>query len=294
MPSLPRILATGDFFSYEDGRGEFRYAGLSCFGDFKRACMPNGMEALVRPTLIEHREIADRAGYFGPITNRVFRVSDPGNSFGQTPDQVNFDLIDPFLSLCAEYNTYVDWTQGDDDHSMMFGPSLIGLQDFHNKFTSYIHHFCFYETENEPFKNGNAPRRGIVPPPSNWYLRDSGDYGDIGNPNNPWPYSTILDFVSHHEPRVDLPGPRWPKWLYGMAESLSVMRSHLYKPAVSKEPNKFGPYWQDPNYAKIIGLTLAYGGVLFHSQKGLESNGYDEATKQAASFYFTGVKGALL
>ena len=293
MPTMKKVLATGDFFSYEDGR-EFRYVGLSDFGLFKRMCMQDGPEALVRPILIERRQIADRAGYTDPIVSRVFRCSDPGNTFGQTPAEVNFDLIQPFLNLCAEYNFYVDWTQGDDDHDMMFGRDLIGLQDFHNKFTSYIKSFCFYETENEPFKNGNAPKRGIVPPASSLYLRDSGDYGDIGNPSNPWPFSTILEFCSYHGQRNSNPGPRWPKWLYEGAESLSVMRSTLYKPSVLKEQNKYGPYWQDPNYGRILGHQIAYGGVLFHSQKGLESNGYDEATKQAASFYFTGVKGAML
>lgn len=289
---MNKVLATGDFFSYEDGR-EFHYVGHSDFGLFKRMCMLDGPEALVRPLLIERREIADRAGYTEPIVARVFRTSDPGNTFGQTPNQVNFDLIDPFIKLCAEYNTYVDFTQGDDDHSMMFGPNLVGLQDFHNKFTSYIKTFCFYETENEPFQNGNAPRRGIVPPSSPWYLRDSGDYGDIGGVDG-WPFSTILEFVSYHGSRRSDPGPRWPKWLFECVESLSVMRSNLYRPSVLKEPNKFGPYYQDPNYSKRLGHAAAYGGVVLHTQLGLESNGYDAAHKQAAAFFYTGAKGSLL
>ncbi len=290
---MQRVSVSGDFFLNADGT-EFHYVGASEFGDFKRACMPGGMEALVRPNLIERKLIRDAAGYTGPVVNRVFRVSDPGNPFGQTPDQVNFDLINPFLDLCAEYNVYVDWTQGDDDHSMLFGSQLTGLQDFHNKFTSHIQRFCMYETENEPHKNGMAPRRGIVPPPSEWYLRDSGDFGDIGNPTNPWPYGTELEFISYHGTRSDQDGPRWPKWLYDMNDSIAVLRSHIRKPPVMKEPNKFGVYYTDPNMAKLLGHQAAWGGVTFHSQKGLESNGYDDAHRQAALFFFTGVKGALL
>src|ERR1700693_2018777 len=174
--TLPKISVEGDHFLQGPGV-EFYYVGASEFGDLKRAGITgNGLEDFVRTNLIERKRIRDAAGYTGPVVNRVFRTSDPGNPFGQLPSEVRFDLINPFLDMCAEYNVYVDFTQGDDDHSMMFGPQLTGLQDFHNKFTSHIQRFCFYETENEPFKNGNAPQHGIVPPASEWYLRDSGNY----------------------------------------------------------------------------------------------------------------------
>ncbi len=292
--SLPKVKVGGDFFLNEDG-SEFYYVGASEFGDFKRACVTdaNGLEVLVRPNLIERKLIRDRAGYTGPIVNRVFRVSDPGNPFGQTPNQVRFDLIDLFLKLCAEYNVYVDFTQGDDDHSMMFGPDLVGLQDFHNKFTSYIKTFCFYETENEPDKNGQAPQRGIIPPisPDGMYLRDSGYYTFI-NDNNQWETKYDLEFISLHPARVNDP-PRWPKWVCDIDDSISELRTKIGKPPVMKEVNKFGEYYNDPTVAKILGLRANMGGVGFHNQLGLESNGFDDNTKEGYYQYFRGVKGAL-
>lgn len=287
--TLKKIKATGDFFTYEDG-SEFHYVGYSDFGQEKRMDEPNGPEALVRPLLKERREIADRAGYTGPLVARVFRCSDPGNPFGRTIDKINFDNINPFLDLCAEYNTYVDFTQGDDDHHMMFGPNLIGLQDFHNKFTSYIKRFCFYETENETFKNGMAPEKGIVPPPSEWYLRDSGYYKFIGSEF--WDTRFNLDFISFHGTRDGNPN-RWPKWVIDLDDSISTLRSVLNKPSVLKEPNKFGNYYTDPSYAKCLGLRANMGGVVFHSQKGLESNGFDDAHKVAFGEFCRGVAGSL-
>lgn len=289
MSSLQKIKATGDFFTNEDG-SEFHYAGASEFGDFKRGCMDKGLEALVRPNLIERKLVREAVGYTGPVVNRVFRTSHPNNPFGQSPSQINFDLIDEFLALCAEYNVYVDFTQGDD---WFYYPNLVGLQDFHNKFTSYIKHFCFYETENEPFKNGLAPQNGIVPPPSidGMYLRDSGNYVDISDTQQ-WQYQYDLDFISYHGARNNEP-ERWPKWVIDLDDSISVLRSRVRKPPVLKEPNKFGVYYTDPSYAKCLGLRANMGGITFHYQKGLESNGFDDASRVAYGEYFKGVAGAL-
>lgn len=289
MSSLPKVKTEGDHFLKANNTESF-YVGVSDFGQFKRFCIDGGPEALVRPLLSERRQIADNAGYHGPIVLRVFRCSDPGNPFGQIPSQVKFELINPFLDMCAEYNCYVDFTQGDDDHSMMFGSSLAGLQDFHNKFTSNIQRFCYYETENEPFKNGNAPLRGIIPPASEWYLRDSGYYVFIGT--DIWNTSLNLDFISFHGDRTNSP-PRWPKWVIDLDDSLSVLRSELQKPSVLKEPNKFGAYYFESIYAKLLGMRANMGGVVFHSQLGLESNGFDDATKNACGDFFRGVVGAI-
>jgi hypothetical protein len=288
--TLQKVKVAGDFFVNADG-SEFHYIGASEFGDLKRAGMGNGLEALVRPNLIQRKLIRDRAGYKGPIVNRVFRVSDPGNPFGQLPGAVQFDLINKFLDLCAEYNVYVDFTQGDDDHGMLFGPQLTGLQEFHNKFTSSIQRFCFYETENEPFKNGSAPQNGIVPPVSEWYLRDSGNYVFI-NDTTHWETQYDLDFISFHPDRTNHPS-RWPKWVCDLDDSISVLRSVVGKPPVLKEVAKFGVHYTDPSYARQLGLRASMGGVGFHSQLGLESNGFDDATKDAYFNFFRGVAGSL-
>lgn len=287
MSTLKKIKVAGDFFIYEDG-SEFHYVGLSDFAQFKRMCMDNGPEALVRPLLIERRQIADKAGYNGPLVARVFRTSHPNNSFGQMPDKVKFELINSFLDLCAEYNTYVDWTSGDNWYTF---PDLIERQKFIDKFSKEIKRFCLFETENEPFKNGNSPQQGIIPPPSEWYLRDSGNYVFI-NDNTSWEYQYDLDFISFHGDRNNDP-LRWPKWVCDLDDSISMLRSRVNKPPVLKEPNKFGPYYNDPSYAKCLGLRANMGGVTFHSQKGLESNGFDDAHKEAFYQFCRGVQGSI-
>lgn len=288
MPQLQKVKVAGDFFVNDDG-SEFHYAGASEFGDFKRACLTDhGLEAFVRPNLIERKLIRDRVGFKGKIVNRVFRTSDINNSFGQTPDQVKFDLINPFLDLCAEYNVYVDFTQGDDQ--ILF-PGLAGLQDFHDKWHYTIKRFCFYETENEPFKNGQAPQNGIVPKVSEFYLSDSGNYVFI-NDTQRWETQYDLDFISFHGDRTNEP-QRWPKWVCDLDDSIAVLRSKVGKPVVLKEPAKFGVHYTDPSCAKQLGLRAAMGGVTFHYQKGLESNGLDDSSKVAYGEYFKGVAGSI-
>ncbi len=287
---LQKVLATGDFFTNSDG-SEFHYVGSSEFGDFDRGCLTdNGLEDFVRPNLIERKLVRDAVGFTGPIVNRVFRVSDPGNPFGQLPSAVRFERINPFLDLCAEYNVYVDFTQGDDQ--ILF-PNLVGLQDFHNKFTSTIQRFCFYETENEPFKNGNAPQNGIVPPKSatGMYLRDSGYYTEISD-NNSWENKYNLEFISGHFNRTN-DRVRWPKWVCDLDDSLATLRSIVGLPSVLKEVAKFGHDYFDSACAKELGRRASMGGVGFHYQKGLESNGFDDQSRIAYGEYFKGVKGSL-
>lgn len=292
MSSLPKIKATGDFFQYEAG-GEFFYAGASEFGDWKRFCMDSGPEALVRPNLIERKIVRDNAGYAGPCVNRVFRYSHPNNPFGMpaTDPRQDFAKINQFLAMCAEYNVYVDWTCGDSQFPIVGVPTVPQQQAWLDNFCLHINHFCFMETCNEPFKNGQLPENGVKSPLSPWYLRDSGYYVFMSD-TVMWDTSLDLDFVSIHHDRTNSP-IRWPRWVCDADDSIASLRSNLSKPAVLKEPNKFGPYYSDPSYAKCLGLRTNMGGTVFHSQKGLESNGYDEATRVAAGEYWKGVKGAL-
>jgi hypothetical protein len=290
MSSLPKVkLSGGDFFLNEDN-SEFNYVGSSEFGDWKRFNLPNGPEALVRPNLTERKLVRDSIGYKGPVVNRVFRYSDPGNPFGILPSQVDFSKVNAFLDLCAEYNVYVDWTCGDSQKSYML-PNVNDQQKWLDDFCANVSRFCFMETCNEPFKNGQLPQNGVKPHSSEWYLRDSGNYVFI-NDNTVWEYQYDLDFISFHGDRNNDP-IRWPKWVCDLDDSISTLRSKVNKPAVLKEPNKFGPYYTDPSYARILGLRANMGGVTFHYQKGLESNGFDEASKVAYGEFFRGVKGSL-
>lgn len=288
--TLPKITVGGDFFSAGPGV-EFFYVGLSDFGHWKRWNDPSGAgpENLVRPLLRQRREIADRAGYTLPLVARVFRYAHPGNTFGILPG-TDYTKVNTFMDMAAEYNTYIDWTCGDSQFDFML-PTVSQQQDDLNRFVSNISRFCFVETCNEPWKNGNLPQNGVKPPKSEWYLRDSGYYEFI-NDHTQWDQSLDLDFISFHGDRTNEP-IRWPKWVCDLDDSISVLRSNLGKPTVLKEPNKFGAYYTDPSFAKILGLRANMGGVGFHSQLGLQSDGFDDATAHAFGEYCKGAAGAL-
>lgn len=289
MSSLPKISVTADFFSNADN-SIFWYVGLSDFGQWKRWNMPSGPEALVRPLLIERRMLAEQAGFTRPFIIRVFRYSDPGNSFGTIPGTTDYTQVNAFMDMCAEYNIYVDWTCGDSQKPYML-PNPVDQQKDLDKFTSNIQRFCFVETCNEPFKNGWLPQNGVKPKPGEWYLRDSGNYVYI-NESQTWEYQYDLDFISFHGDRTNDP-IRWPRWVCDLDDSLSSLRSNVRKPAVLKEPNKFGAYYTDVSYAKMLGLRANMGGVVFHSQLGLESNGFDDQHKLACGQFFAGAKGSI-
>jgi hypothetical protein len=290
MAKLPRVKIGGDFFLNENG-SEFHYVGLSDFGQWKRFNLPSGPDALVRPLLVERRSLADKAGYTGPIVIRVFRYSDPANPFGVLPYSYDFNNINKFLDLCAEYKVYVDWTCGD---SQVVLPGSSQQQGHLNTFTSYIQRFCFIETCNEPFKNG-INVHAVKPNVSDFYLRDSGDYSEIDY----WDYTKDLDFISYHGARDERMSPRFPKWTIDLDDQIGVLRYNIAKPVVLKEPHGFdkhaipGRRYNDSFLSKILGQRVSMGGVLFHSQLGLESNGFDAEHKEAVGNYFTGVAGAL-
>lgn len=285
---LQKVKATADFFTNEDG-SEFHYVGCSEFADWKRFNLENGPEALVRPNLIERKLIREAAGYHGPVVNRVFRYSDPGNPFGTLPGSTDYTKLNQFMDLCAEYNVYIDWTCGDSQKPYMLPFTQDQQQDL-DRFTNNIQRFCFVETCNEPFKNGELPQHGVVPRISEYYLRDSGYYAFIGS--EVWDTRYNLDFVSFHGTRDNNP-PRWPKWACDLDDSLATLRSALGKPSVLKEPAKFGSNYFDAAVARMLGLRAQLGGVTFHNQKGLEGNGFDNETRIAYGEYFRGVVGSI-
>jgi hypothetical protein len=295
MNVMPAVKLSGaDFFLNEDG-SEFHYVGMSDFGLWKRFNMDNGPEALVRPILIERRQIADLAGYRGPIVLRVFRYSHPDNPFGLLPSQSDFSKINSFLDMCAEYNFYVDFTCGDSQHVL---PNVIDQQNWLNQFTNNVQRFCFMETCNEPFKNGELPQNGVKPASSVYYLRDSGNYINVTN-TIPWEYKYDLDFISYHGTRSSDLGPRFPKWLWDMTAQAATLRHKVGRPLVLKEPigfhsiNQPGRRYNDTYLAKCLGALILYCGQCFHSQLGLQSDGFDDSHKEAAFQYFAGVAGAL-
>lgn len=296
MAIPPKVKLGADFFLKEDN-SEFHYVGFSDFGQWKRFNMIDGPELLVRPLWVERRSIADAAGYTDWLVARVFRYANPTNPFGIVPEPSLYNKVNAFIELAAEYKIYIDFTTGDSDVVL---PGVQNQQNDLNLFTSFITRFCFIETCNEPTnkQNGNLPRNGVKPSPSPNYLRDSGDYGDIGSPSG-WPYQTILDYVSYHGNRETYPGPRFPKWIIDMNDQAAVIRSNIGRPTVLKEPNGFdtfnqpGRRYNDPYLAKLLGQMIAYCGQCFHSQLGLESNGFDDPHKIAFGNYCTGVVGGL-
>lgn len=288
---LPKITVEGDHFLQGPG-DEFFYVGPSDFGHWKRYNDPSGAgpENLVRPLLRQRREIADAAGFTRPIVARVFRYAHPNNAFGIEPGKSDYTKVNAFMDMAAEYNTYIDWTCGDSQFEFML-PTPQQQQADLDRFCQNIARTCFVETCNEPFKNGQLPQNGVKPPASQWYLRDSGNYVFISNTQS-WEFQYDLDFISGHFDRTNEP-QRWPRWVCDLDDSIATLRSTVGKPSVLKEPNKFGAYYTDPSYAKCLGLRANMGGVVFHSQQGLESNGFDDAHKLAFGEFCKGAAGAL-
>lgn len=293
---LPKVRANADFFLNEDG-SEFHYLGYSDFGLAKRMFeyLPVGMgpEHLVRPLFVERRGIADAAGWTGPLVARVFKYGHPNNPFGCTP-HYDPQVLDALARMAAEYRVYVDFTTGDNQYML----PTVGEQQAHlNAAEAALSVFHFTEKCNEPFKNGMDVNAINLPAGPN-VCRDSGAYGDIGGASG-WPYDSDLDFVSYHGTRSGDMGNRFPKWLVDMPTQIAVLRSHLGKPPVLKEPIGFqkdaidGRRFNDPYCARLMGALVAYGGVTFHSQLGLESNGFDDATKVAFGEFCRGAAGAL-
>jgi len=291
--TMQKIHIGGDFFVNEDG-SEFHYVGLSDFALPKRIQMTDGPEALVRPVIIERRSIADKAGYTGPIVLRCMKYGHPNNPFGCSP-WYDFQKLNDLAHMAAEYNCYIDFTTADNQYVL---PNQADQQRHQNESCSAITVFHFDETCNEPFKNG-IDVNVVKPPSTGMNLRDSGMYYEIGGPDGGWRESTILDYVSGHFTRSRDMDPRFPKWLIDMNDQLAVMRSHLRRASVLKEPIGWGDpshpsgRFNDPYLAKLMGQVASYGGIVFHSTVGVSSDGWDESTKNGAFAFFTGVANAL-
>lgn len=293
------VNANGDFFLNADGT-ESHYVGLSDFALAKRwwFYQPLGMgpEELVRPIFVERRGIADRAGYSGPLVFRVFKYGHPNNAFGAPPDGYDKKVVlDGLAKLAAEYNSYIDFTTGDSQHVL---PNQNDQQRHLNESEAAMSVFHYVETCNEPFKNG-IDVSVVKPAKTPLNCRDSGAYGDIGNPNGGWPMDTILDYVSYHGTREGHPGNRFPKWVMDLDDQIGVIRTSLGKAPVLKEPIGFekneipGKRYNDPFLARLLGQRASMGGVCFHSTLGLSSDGFDDETKTAFGEYCRGVAGAL-
>ena len=283
---------------FVSGGQPFSYVGIDGFGLFKRWLMPDGPNALVRPWLQEHKAIAALGGYAGPIVVRVFRYAAPPNSFALDPwgymaPNGQFPALTAFLAACEEEGFYVDLTSGD---SQIVLPTQSGQQEHLNRTCAALAGCpnVFLETCNEPFKNG-IDVGAVVPPQWGPYLRDSGYYSEIQG----WQARMNLDFISYHGGRGDGGLVVWPKWLIDLDDQLATLLSAFGKPVVLKEPigfaesNQPGRRSNQPDHAYRLGLTVAYGGVLFHSDDGIDCNSPRPVQRACEVAFFQGVKGGL-
>ena len=299
--SLSTIHVDGIDFK-DDQNKVWRYVGMTASALFKRWLEPNGPRVVVEPNLQQWRQMANEGGYDGEITLRVFRFAAPPNAFALDPWSYPMGEVTNFTNYCNERRFRIDWTCGDaqivlpDPH----GPK--GQQQHLNEFCNALVPVAatnFVQTCNEPFKNG-IDVRGIVPPPSRmvdpkspWgtYLRDSGMYY-----GGQWDTSIDLDFISLHTDR-GMEG-RVVKWLGKIFES-AVFLWDIGKPPVQNEPMGFdevdrpGSRSNNPRYAGLLGMGVAFTGIGFHSSAGQPCDQFGPVTRLCAVSFFRGVKAGL-
>ena len=293
-------------FKTSDGR-VFKMAEVSDFALLARWFATDGPKALVTPRLAEWAQIAKEAGYEGPITLRVFRHAAGWNRFALNPNDMDLAVykqgLRAFLEFVGARGFYVELTGGD---AQVIFPSTPPSDEADGSwFQWHVNEVCaaivdlpnvVVETLNEPFKNGHA--YDVVPP--QWgtthpLVRSSGFYSNSPTWQQDWPASRVLDYVQVHTERT-IDGMRWPKAVYDMPVSASVLNNHFGRPVVLNEPLRFDDV-TDPAWAARVGGLVAYcAGVCFHSQRGRDGDGFHDAPMQraAAVQFFRGVRGGLV
>lgn len=291
---LPPIHTDGHKFVDATGK-PFPYAGVSDFPLFKRSQMTDGYNALVTPRLAEWKRLAGAGGYTGPIVLRVFRYAASSNPFGMDPWSYDFDQARVFSNFCGEQGFYVDWTCGDSQIVLPNPDGDHGQQQHVNQFVAALVPCtnAFVQTCNEPFKNGIDVTR-VIPPKWGNVIRSSGAYGD----NQP-DFNAVLDYIDFH-PNRDSGEYYWPKWLYDLTASATVIMGEFPVPCIFGEPmgadetDQPGRRSNNPEFFERLGSIVGWcGGVTFHSQNGLTGDGLGPVQSACAARFFKGVQGAI-
>lgn len=293
--TLSTLHVDGIQFKDESGK-PWAYVGLTASALFKRWLEPDGPRVVVEPTLQLWRAMATEGGYDGEITLRVFRFAAPPNVFALDPWAYPMTAVTAFTQFCNDRRFRIDWTCGDAQVVLPDPHGPTGQQQHLNEFCAALVPIAttnFLQTCNEPLKNGIDITRIVPAAAASWgghWLRDSGMYY-----GGAWDRSTILDFVSLHTDR-GMEGPV-VKWLGKIFES-AVYLWPLGVPAVQNEPMGFdeiasGSRSDNPHYAGLLGLGVAFGGIGFHSTAGHSCDAFGPITRACAVQYFRGVAAGL-
>lgn len=298
---VPGIRINGLDFSRADTGLWLPKVGVSDFALFKRWMMPSGVNALVEPRLQEWHQLALEGNYHGPITLRVFRYAHPNNQFGFQPATVPLETYKRALREFTEYVSdrdyrefYVEWTAGDAQYLFnpdttqhhRFGdtdPSRFGQQT-NEECQALVNLPVWFEELNQRWQNGRAygnvsPKWGDIHP----LVRSSGYFEETK-----WGLELVRDYVNYHPNRTH-DHPRWPKYVYDIPASITALHTYYNLPVDLNEPMRYDED-TDPATAKLMGSFIGWcAGVLFHSQRGRDGDGFHGTLqRQAAVNFFRG------
>jgi len=297
--SLPALHVDGLNLK-ETGGAVAKLGGMDAFALFKRWCMTDGPNALVKPILDDWDNVLSIAGYTGKKALRVFRCAAPPNAFALDPWSYPMAKVTEFTQYCEGRGYYVDWTAGDyqlcfpsadGNRGELNGPH--GIREHNNQFCAALVGCgnAIWNGCNEPFKNG-VNVADIVPPPWAPVVQYSGEYGDGHDASLDWAA------VNLHTDRSDENGV--PKWVGKAHESAPYMwargKAVIYDEGMgADEVNKPGSRSNVPAYFRVLGSVITMvSAVYFHCTDGMECTLLRPVQKNCAIEFFKGVKGGLL
>jgi hypothetical protein len=203
--------------------------------------------------------------------------------------------VTEFANYLGERGFYVDFTAGDAQYVLPNIDGPRGQNQHQNEFMAALVPTtnAFFQTSNEPFKNGIDVTK-VIPPKFGDTLRSSGAYGDHAENFLP-----VLDFIDFH-PNRDGGGFYWPKWVYDLPASAAVIMGQFPVPMVLGEPmgadetDQPGRRSNHPEYFGRLGSLVGWAlGVTFHSQDGATGNHLGPIQSECAVKFFDGIKGTL-
>lgn len=244
-------------------------------------------EAAVRIILADIRSL-----YPNTVVFRVCRLAAPPNKFALNPTQYGSKYYEGMLSLsllCGQLGFLIEWTAGDYQIVMPNENDQINHVGMSSEVLSHSPYTSFFETCNEPFKNGLDINR-VVPPKKDNILRASGYYNPNAGSRSEWA-GPDLDYVTFHARRDG--SSRYPKWLMDMFESANTLNNWIGLPITHDEPIGWAENAidnkrvNDPEYAKRMALVSKFcAWVTFHCDLGLGSEVLTGTQRTCAAAFF--------
>lgn len=287
MKTLLPLVVDGFRFKKTDGTPA-PYIGVDCFSLLPRWLMRDGPKALVEPLLDDWRSLSEEE-----LTLRAFRHAAPPNAFALDPWSYDMAEVTKCTQFCNERGFRVDWTAGDAQIVIPSKDGPKGQQEHVNQFMNALVPVDgnFFQTCNEPFKNG-IDVTAVIPPKWGTTLRSSGAYGDTARGTRD--FEALLDFTDFHPGRGN-GSSGWPKATWDLAPSAAELKRALPHAFIFGEPigcsdvAQSGKRSNDPDHFRQIGTMVAWcAGVTFHCDAGMNGSLLTPIQRDCAKAFFEG------